>query len=117
MSSLDAEEPYREPYICLGCQKVFRHCPDFDKFHCPACGDIVMPKKRWNARERIHGRFLACDDGCDCDVDRASGDVVCPACNEIYYEHPRCKQSAYDGGGRLPHYAAHVICDGRHVHL
>lgn len=105
------------PYVCLGCHELYRVCPDPLDHNCPKCGEKVIPKKLLNARERNADRYTTCTSPCDIEVFRASGDVVCETCGEIYYEHKRCLGSAYDPGYGRPVYATHVLCDGLHVHL
>jgi len=109
-----------EPYVCLGCKRVFRTCPDHDAHDCPDCGEKVMPKRLQNMRERRAGRHLACAESCEAEVLRASGDVACAACGETYREHPRCAGSRYpkdEPESFMTSYAANVLCDGTHVHL
>jgi len=105
------------PYICLGCSAVFPVCPDHADHNCPKCGEKIIPKKLLNARERNAGRHTCCTMVCDAEVFRADGDVVCTACGETYYEHPRCLGSAFSVEGSQTVYAAHVLCDSTHVHL
>lgn len=105
------------PYVCLGCRAAYHVCPDQLDHNCPKCGEKVCPKKLINARERNAGRYTCCTSVCDVEVIRASGDVVCKACGETYYEHPRCLGSAGDREFGLTEYADHVLCDGTHVHL
>ena len=104
------------PYVCLGCSEKFAVCPDFDAHNCPKCGEKVAPKKLLNMRERVAGTYVTCNGDCRAEVFRASGDVLCTECGELYREHKYCVASGYEEGVRVA-YAAHVLCDGRHVHL
>lgn len=65
---------------------------------------------------RVPRAGLACVDGCQELCVRASGDVVCEACQKPYRLHPYCRGQVTMMTG-VPEYFLHVHCDGTHLKL
>ncbi len=65
---------------------------------------------------RIPRLGLACEDGCDEQLVRASGDVLCEPCGKPYRLHPYCRGQVTMMTG-VPEYFLHVDCEGRHLKL
>ncbi len=61
-------------------------------------------------------RRLTCAEGCEVELVRVSGTMLCRECGKCYYDHPYCRgqRMAESMGGSV---FLHVACDGRHLKL